>query len=787
MKLFRTLFLLTWGFSPIYSEMFYLPPVPANDLNITELTTGYNPWMNRYSGSPDPQKLTFVLMTGGCLPLEEGGSDFYQDTGTGFRQRCKELNISCQCRPIIKTDKMNPPQPESLFNGMADAVWEVRRVLEEHRQGRINVGGISAKLSYQDPEVFNEARELGVPIFLMGDNQPYPDEMEYIVPQPTGFIGTDEAFVGRTMARLLQQLRPSGGTYGFVTDWTSPGMRRRRLGFVEEISKDNEQENRPDWFEVDYPFNTVNVSKRFADCDFMTCQMELLANPATKTDPTALIILFQSPLRHSNYTTWVDTYRSRGITLIAIDALDYLSYLSTGYVDGLVGQITFEMGTRSAEVLSEVAAKGIGVVPPDTRLFGTKLVSYNLIPLELDKVYPIKFDENALGSVIIVGYTCFATVVLSAFVCFVWTVYNRSVIVVRAAQPFFLLILLGGIVILSGTIIPLSFDDGGDPDSISSTFAVGICMSVPWLAFTGFTVMFSALFSKTWRINKLFQSGNSFTRIQVSAMDVLAPFAVIFTCNVIVLICWTALDPLTYTRVLGGGTDFWNREIESYGTCRSENAVAFLAPLACINFAVVAIACWQAFKGRNISSEFAESNYIGLSVASLFQVFLTGLPIVVIVKDYPRAFYLVLVLMIFVLSEVILLLIFLPKIYLAYQYSGMSKADQNKAMRDRIEGSTRSCNEMMTSWLHPTTPAVYGDGANSAKTLGEPESDAMGVTSSVEVVATCENFLTGENVSAGVVATGENDVSDGEKLDTETPSMVPCKITKTIAALATSL
>jgi hypothetical protein len=758
MKVFRVLFLLALGFSPICSETFYLPPEPLNDPNITELTTGYNPWMSKYTGSSDPQELTFVLMTGGCLPLDEGGSDFYQDTGTGFRQRCKELNINCQCRPIIKTHKMNPPQPESLFNGMIDAVWEVRRILEEHRQGRINVAGISAKLSYQDPEVFNEARKLGIPIFLMGVNKPYPDENESNMPQPTGFIGTEEAFVGRTMARLLKQLRPEGGSYGFVTSWTSAGMGRRRLGFVEEISKDNEQENRPDWFEVDYPFKTVN-SKGFSDCDYMTCQMELLANPATKTDPTALIILFQSPLRDPNYTNWVDAYRSRNIALIAIDALDYLSYLSTGYVDGLVGQITFEMGTRSAEVLSQVAAKGIGgprgvTLPPDN-LFGTRLVSYNLIPLELDKVYPLNFDENALGSVIIVGYVCFAFVVLSVFVCFVWTVYNRSAIVVRAAQPFFLLIVLGGIVILSSTIIPLSLDDGGDPDSISSTFAVGICMSIPWLAFTGFTVIFSALFSKTWRINQVFRAGNSHARVQVSTMDVLAPFAVIFTCNVIVLICWTALDPLTYTRVVGEGTDFWNREIESYGTCRSDKAVAFLSPLACINFAVVAIACWQAFEGRNISSEFAESKYIGLSVASLFQAFLTGLPIVVIVKDDPRAFYLVLVLMIFVLSEVILLLIFLPKIYLAYQYSGMSKADQNKFMRDRIEGSSKSCVEKMSSWLHPNSSAFFGDEVDPAKAMREPESessknialDVMDENSPVEVAT----------------AADENDLSDGKE------------------------
>ena len=61
---------------------------------------------------------------------------------------------------------------------------------------------------------------------------------------------------------------------------------------------------------------------------------------------------------------------------------------------------------------------------------------------------------------------------------------------------------------------------------------------------------------------------------------------------------------------------------------------------------VLGTACWQAFEARNIQSAFSESKYIALSVASLFQAFLTGFPILVIVKDEPKAFYLVLTLMI---------------------------------------------------------------------------------------------------------------------------------------------
>ena len=55
-----------------------------------------------------------------------------------------------------------------------------------------------------------------------------------------------------------------------------------------------------------------------------------------------------------------------------------------------------------------------------------------------------------------------------------------------------------------------------------------------------------------------------------------------------------------------------------------------------VNAAVVCIAVWQAIRARNIKSEFSESKYIGLSVFSMGQAFLTGIPIVAVVRDIPQ-------------------------------------------------------------------------------------------------------------------------------------------------------
>jgi competence protein ComGC len=95
---------------------------------------------------------------------------------------------------------------------------------------------------------------------------------------------------------------------------------------------------------------------------------------------------------------------------------------------------------------------------------------------------------------------------------------------------------------------------------------------------------------------------------------------------------------------------------------------------------VLVIACWQAFQARDIKSEFSEATYIGLAVFSMSQAFLTGIPIVAVVREIPQAFYLVLTFLIFLLCMVILLLIFLPKIFKQRAYAGMSQADQRKSM-----------------------------------------------------------------------------------------------------------
>ena len=249
-----------------------------------------------------------------------------------------------------------------------------------------------------------------------------------------------------------------------------------------------------------------------------------------------------------------------------------LKLVSRGLVDGLIGQQTYGVGAGAAKTIHAAVSKGRNAVPPIVK---TRMINYNLVP---DNLPPHEIDQHLLENLKYVGFVCFAIIGSLSMYFIGWTFFNRNSKVIKASQPFFLVMIAFGVLTLAGALIPLSFDNN-DSSDISESKAVGICMSVPWLAFHGFGITFSAMFAKTWRVNKFFKSSQTCGRIEVSEKDVLGPAAVVFLLNSIVLICWTVIDPLTYAREFELGTDLYNRDLASKGFCRSDNAAAYLIPL----------------------------------------------------------------------------------------------------------------------------------------------------------------------------------------------------------------
>lgn len=373
------------------------------------------------------------------------------------------------------------------------------------------------------------------------------------------------------------------------------------------------------------------------------------------------------------------------------------------------------MGYLAAKLLYQ--AKQGQVIPNQV---GTSLVTHIHVPVVLPELV---VDHNLIGNLRVAGYTLLGIIGITALTCASFTWRNREQAVVQAAQPTFLLMIIlvrrrthtfwvllskgvtcifwgvggmvvvshhlpsfsQGVLILASTIVPLSLDDGGT--DISHARATWICMSAPWLCCCGLTITFSALFSKTIRINRIVEETRQCHRVTVTVVDVLKPFLILIFLNVLVLTLWSILDPLSYVRSDKTGLDGWNRVISTYGSCQCDDARPYVIPLGAINLGVLLLANWQAYASRKIQSEFAESKFIAICMILLLEAVLIGVPILLVVKDAPQAFYLTISFMIFAICMGVLLLIFIPKISIAADYSHRPELEQRRMLLRQIQRS----------------------------------------------------------------------------------------------------
>eukprot|EP00523_Entomoneis_sp_CCMP467_P023026 CAMPEP_0168828902 /NCGR_PEP_ID=MMETSP0727-20121128/747_1 /TAXON_ID=265536 /ORGANISM="Amphiprora sp., Strain CCMP467" /LENGTH=1207 /DNA_ID=CAMNT_0008882101 /DNA_START=77 /DNA_END=3700 /DNA_ORIENTATION=+ len=310
-------------------------------------------------------------------------------------------------------------------------------------------------------------------------------------------------------------------------------------------------------------------------------------------------------------------------------------------------------------------------------------------------------DLNQLGGVRYVGWILSAIVIFTASYFIYWVRANREARIVKVMQPVFLVMVSLGVMVMGSAIIPLGVDDEIASDSSVSA----ACMAFPWLLSMGFTIAMSALFSKLWRINKLFHSPN-FSRTQVKELDVMGPFAIMFTINFAALLIWTLVDPLEWERSEINGQP-WN----SYGSCKPQDGAVTLAMgliVGVVNFSVFFLACYQAFKARTISDEFSESKSVGIALFSWVQLILIGVPVIFLIDDdNPSARFFISVGLTFAVSMSMLLIIYVPillqKQRLASAYGTQTSVAMTGAPRDAED----------SIYTAATGSQRYGGGSNN--------------------------------------------------------------------------
>jgi hypothetical protein len=248
-------------------------------------------------------------------------------------------------------------------------------------------------------------------------------------------------------------------------------------------------------------------------------------------------------------------------------------------------------------------------------------------------------------------------------------------------------------------ILLLSFDDEIVSEAVCSAF----CIAVPWLATFGWILTFSAIFTKTNRVNKIFHNPQRLRRIKVTPWDVMKPFAFLLTVAGVVLIVWTAVSPPVWEREVSQ-VDIFSRDVETKGFCNYDESAPYAIILMIILLGTVALSLYEAFVARNISTEFAESDYIFVVLCVVFLVSFMGIPVMLIARDQPQARFFCSACILFVICVAVLLLIFCPKM-VAHWRSSKLRLSSMMNSNVRMNGGAASG---VNSDSNRNAPSIYG-------------------------------------------------------------------------------
>lgn len=259
------------------------------------------------------------------------------------------------------------------------------------------------------------------------------------------------------------------------------------------------------------------------------------------------------------------------------------------------------------------------------------------------------------GSIRIVGFTMVAVISCTSIAFAIWVHMRREKNEVKMMQPIFLSAICGGVFVIGLSILSRSLLGWEELSARGHDIA---CMANAWFLSMGFSLVISALLAKLWRINQVADGAMAFRRTNVSAKRAVAHFSVQFVLNFILMLVWTLVDPMNYEIKVVKEEDW-----KLYGTCGNMGPAGwtFLGLTVGINFCILLLAVYEAYKARRWGEEYSESAGLGLALFCWLQLLLVAGPVLFLIEEDsvgPR--YFLSVSLVFACCMSMLLFIFVP-------------------------------------------------------------------------------------------------------------------------------
>jgi gamma-aminobutyric acid type B receptor len=221
----------------------------------------------------------------------------------------------------------------------------------------------------------------------------------------------------------------------------------------------------------------------------------------------------------------------------------------------------------------------------------------------------ITFNIAHPSEVGIIIFTC----ILIAFsvVCAIYVMATWQNKVTKAASPpFLLIVIVGSIFVYSGVLTrPLQT-------------TASMCLATPWLLVGGFVLMYSSIFSRTYRLLRIFNN-RSLEIFKVPDFHLYVIVGVLVAIASILLILWTAIVPQQAVLI----TPDLTRPIQNYYKCASpEGTTVFFGLVGAYMFGIIVAGGVMAIMIWNIRYEvYNESKQLGFAIYNLLFFFVLAI------------------------------------------------------------------------------------------------------------------------------------------------------------------
>lgn len=200
---------------------------------------------------------------------------------------------------------------------------------------------------------------------------------------------------------------------------------------------------------------------------------------------------------------------------------------------------------------------------------------------------------------------------------------------------------------------------------------------------------FGTLFAKIRRVYAIFKSAARPGAGRISAVtfqETICVVGIVLLIDVFILVIWTTMSPLEWKRFIITQDQF-GVSLESEGHCTAEHWGAFAGVIAGLHLLLLCMACYMCFVARKIPTQFSEGKYVSYAMISNLQIFIVGVPILIILGASPATSFFTRCVIIWMNDLVVIALVFGNLIYSVHFHTEEAEPQNVKAA---IEGAIQS-------------------------------------------------------------------------------------------------